>query len=121
MRNIGVALIGSGLLIAAGTAQAADPNGQTPCSEVRAIFDAEPPNLATVKSAVLSIEAVLESLDAQRAKAGRPRVFSKLNAEGRETTVAIVTASCGEHPADALTERAAEVLDTAGAIRALGQ
>lgn len=105
----------------AGYAQAAEMNGRTPCSAVRAVFDAEPASLVAVKSAVVAIEGVLDDLDTQRAKTGRPRVFSKLSVEGRETAVAVVTASCGDHPTDTLARRAAEVLETAGTLRALGE
>jgi hypothetical protein len=102
-------------------AEAAEIDGRAQCSAVRSIFDAQPPDLAAVRDTVAAIEQVMGQLDAQRAKAGQSRVYAKLSAEGRESDIAAVIATCAEYPTETVGGRARAVLETFASLFSLGR
>lgn len=77
-----------------------------PCSEVRSIFEAANPDKAKWRAIFETTERLLVSLDAERAGAGRSRIYARMSEDGRLNMKAHVTGRCEMYPKDTLRQSA---------------
>ncbi|MEQ1576193.1 MAG: hypothetical protein ABL894_00940 [Hyphomicrobium sp.] len=87
------------------------------CRAVRAIFDASQPDMAQVREVYSVVEREFTELDRKNATRGRPKIFARMTDEGKQTTSAVVTARCDDHPKDSVKQSTKTVYE---GIEAMG-
>lgn len=91
------------------------------CRSVRAIFDAPEPDLMRIRAIVGIVVQEFKALDQITVAQGRSFIYLRLSDEGKQTTVAAVTARCDDHPNDTLKQSTLAVYRGIEAVhRALG-
>lgn len=81
------------------------------CGEVRGILDAANSDKSRMRAIIDATDRIYAALDAERAGAGRSRIYARMSADGRLTTQAMATARCERHPAETLRQAAVAVYE----------
>ena len=97
-------------MLAAG-AHAQDVDDKTTCAAVRAVLDAPEPDKMQIRAIGKYVDQALSVIDQSYAENGDPAIIARMSDEGRNGTIAMVTAWCGNHPEEPLSRAVADVSD----------
>ena len=111
-------IVGLVLALSAMPGSAETINGHTMCATARSIMDAEPHDQVQVKEVFNYIGSALSSIDHANVAKGGPGIIARMSPEGRNNTIAMVTARCGGHPKETLQQ---SVITIYAGLKSLGQ